>query len=144
MLVSTFVSPQLNGSLPNVASLQNTPDTVITQQVMTAPKSPHPKQKKPSSELPSVFQKIAFCESGDRQFDEDGNVVHGLITPHDTGRYQINKLIWADTAKKMGYDLDTEEGNEAMALLLYKSSGTKPWRSSQKCWDKPAQVVADN
>jgi len=136
--------PQMNSSLPNTSSLQNAPDTAVTQQVMAAPKSPHPKQKKASSEVPPILQRIAFCESRDRQFDEDGNVIHGSVTPYDTGRYQINAAIWYDTAKKIGYDLDTEEGNEAMALLLYKTSGTKPWRSSQKCWDRQLQIVADS
>ncbi len=70
-------------------------------------------------------------------------MIRGNVNLYDVGRYQINTLQWADTAKKLGFDLNTEEGNEAMALYLYKTSGTKPWRSSQKCWDKPDQPLAD-
>ena len=111
---------------------------------MTAPKSPLNKQKLPTPELPPVFARIAYCESRDRQFDEDGAVVRGEVNRYDMGRYQINSLHWADEAKKMGYDIATEDGNEAMALYLYKKFGTKPWRSSQKCWDRGDQAYAGN
>ncbi len=111
---------------------------------MTAPKSPLPSQKQMSSELPSIFARIAYCESRDRQFDEDGNVLRGNVNPNDVGRYQINTLQWAEQAKKLGFDLNTEEGNEAMALYLYRKSGTRPWRSSQKCWDKQDEAYAGN
>ena len=97
-----------------------------------------------SSELPPIFARIAYCESRDRQFDKDGNVLRGNVNPYDVGRYQINTLHWADQAKKLGFDLNTEEGNEAMALYIYRKSGTKPWRSSQKCWDKQDQAYIDN
>ena len=111
---------------------------------MTAPKSPLPKQKLQTLELPPVFTRIAYCESRDRQFDADGNVLRGTVNSYDVGRYQINTLHWADDASKLGYDLYTENGNEAMALYIYKKFGTKPWRSSQKCWDRGDQAFAGN
>ena len=111
---------------------------------MTAPKSPLPQQKIASIELPTIFGRIAYCESRDRQFDIDGSVIRGDINPYDVGRYQINIFHWSDEAKKLGYDLYTEDGNEAMALYLYKKFGTKPWRSSQKCWDKGVQAYIGN
>ena len=111
---------------------------------MTAPKSPLHQQKLPTPELPPVFARIAYCESRDRQFDEDGAVVRGEVNRHDMGRYQINALHWADEAKKLGYNLATEDGNESMALYIYKKLGTKPWRSSQKCWDKGDQAFVGN
>ena len=108
---------------------------------MTAPKSPSTRQKIQTSQLPPIFERIAYCESRDREFDEDGDVIRG-VNPYDIGRYQINTLHWSDTAHKLGYDLSTEDGNEAMALYLYQKFGTKPWRSSQKCWDKGDQAYA--
>ena len=111
---------------------------------MAAPKSPLARQKLPVPELPLIFARIAYCESSDRQFDGEGDVVRGSVNPYDVGRYQINMLQWADEAARRGYDLYTEDGNEAMALYLYKKFGTKPWRSSQKCWDKGDQAYRGN
>ena len=116
----------------------------ISPQFMAAPKSSLPKQKVQTDELPPIFARIAFCESTDRQFNSDGEVVRGMVTPADVGRYQINTTHWGVEAKRLGYDLMTEDGNEAMALYLYKKYGTKPWRSSAKCWDKVAQPIAAN
>ncbi len=110
---------------------------------MSAPKSPLPKQKIPTPELPPIFHRIAFCESSDRQFDENGKVLRGAVNPADVGRYQINTNHWSDEAKNLGHDIMTEDGNEAMALYLYKKYGTKPWKSSQKCWDKSDQALAN-
>ena len=126
-------------------NLQNsTTQAEISQQLMTAPKSPLSHQKLPSLELPLIFIRIAYCESRDRQFDEDGKVLRGNINSYDMGRYQINTLHWAETAKKLGYDLSTEDGNEAMAFYLYQKFGTRPWQSSQKCWDKGDQAYGGN
>jgi len=86
--------------------------------------------------IPPVFEKIAFCESSNSHFDEDGNVKRGEINKYDIGKYQINAKYWQELADKLGHDLHTEEGNEAMALELYKRYGTDPWNSSKKCWSK--------
>lgn len=91
----------------------------------------------PAAEIPEILKKIAFCESRDRQFDEDGSVLRGH-NPDDIGKYQINEKIWGQYAQKLGFDLHTEEGNEAMALQLYQRYHTKPWVWSQKCWSKNA------
>ena len=87
-------------------------------------------------ELPSVLKKIAFCESSGKHFDENGNVVRGKHNPNDVGKYQINTMYWGEDAKKLGHDLLTEEGNEAMALVLYEKQGTRPWTWSRACWDR--------
>ena len=85
--------------------------------------------------LPAIFERIAFCESSGRQFDETGKVVRGIENPDDVGKYQINISYWGDEAKKRGYDLFTEDGNEAMAFELYKRFHTSPWGRSQVCWE---------
>ena len=86
--------------------------------------------------VPAVLERIAFCESRGRQFDENGDVVRGEHNPDDIGKYQINLEHWGADAKKLNYDLFTEEGNRAMALELYRRLGTKPWIWSKPCWDK--------
>ena len=80
------------------------------------------------------MNKIAFCESSGKHFNEDGEVVRGKVNPYDIGKYQINVLYWGEKAKELGHDVFTEEGNEAMAMEMYREQGTKPWSSSKPCW----------
>lgn len=96
-----------------------------------------------SSHIPQVMREVARCESGGRQFDEKGNVVRGEIHGADIGKYQINTSVWAQEAKKLGYDLLTEEGNEQFALELYRRFNTLPWESSRPCWGKALKTIAE-
>ena len=90
--------------------------------------------------VPPVMKRIAGCESEGnrnktgRQFDNDGNVVKGWVDKNDIGKYQINETHHGVEAKKLGYDIYTEKGNEAMAMYLYSRQGTEPWYPSKKCW----------
>lgn len=89
--------------------------------------------KKPP--LPPELDKIAWCESRNRQYDGNGRPLRGE-NYYDVGKYQINIKIWGEEAKKLGHDIFTEEGNEAMALELYRRHDTEPWVWSRSCWDK--------
>jgi hypothetical protein len=93
-----------------------------------------------------VMNKIAKCESRDRQIDKNGNIVRGRKNTYDIGVMQINELYHAETAKKMGLDLYSIEGNVRYARYLYEKFGTKPWASSAPCWDglTDAQIAALN
>jgi hypothetical protein len=54
------------------------------------------------------------------------------------GKWQILASDHEERAKKMGFDLNTEEGNKAYAEVLYAESGTKHWRGdarSTACWE---------
>lgn len=85
---------------------------------------------------PEIMKKIAKCESNDRHFESDGEVLIGKYDPRDIGRYQINKSYWEDEAKQLGYDIYSEAGNEAFARYLYRKYGTEPWKQSQSCWSR--------
>ena len=85
--------------------------------------------------IPEILGKIAICESRDKHFDANGKVLVG-INKYDIGKYQINVLYWQELAEKLGHDIYTEKGNEAMAMELYDRYGTAPWRGSKKCWNK--------
>lgn len=87
-------------------------------------------------EIPGIMKKIATCESNDRHFEKDGNVVIGKYNIRDIGRYQINLHYWESEAKKLGYDIYSEDGNEAFAMYLYKKFGTEPWSRSRWCWSR--------
>lgn len=86
--------------------------------------------------IPPALIAIAKCESGNRQFDKDGNVIRGVLNPYDIGKFQINELYHGEKALSLGYDIFTEEGNTKMALWLYEHSGTSPWNWSKPCWGK--------
>lgn len=139
--MATVVSPQLGtGSREERNVDKDTPVIGLSPHFMKAPKSPLPPQQQMSSELPPLFARIAHCESRDRQFNKNGTILRGTVNPYDIGRYQINSIHWEEEAEKLGVDIYTEDGNEAMALHIYKKFGTKPWRSSQKCWDRGDQA----
>lgn len=92
-----------------------------------------------------ILAEIARCESTFRQIDSKGNTLRGIVNKGDVGVMQINEYYHADTAKKLGLDLKTVDGNLAYAKYLYDKEGVTPWNSSSKCW-KPAlkEIKANN
>jgi len=79
-----------------------------------------------------IMVKIAECESGFRQFNDDGTVLtskNGLYI----GVFQIDPKIHADYAKSLGWDVYALAGNLAYAKHLRAGSGYGPWPAcSQK------------
>ena len=71
-----------------------------------------------------------------RQWGDDGKVLRGRVDPDDTGQCQINKRFWLDEAIKLGYDIETFNGNRAMANWIYENYGSQPWNASKFMWDK--------
>jgi hypothetical protein len=47
---------------------------------------------------------------------------------------QINERYQGPTAKLLGFDIYTVEGNIAYAKHLYEEQGSKPWQASAGCW----------
>lgn len=101
---------------------------VITKEVQAAA------EKK---EIPAVLQRIAKCESKTSQKGKNGQLNYNVNTNRtiDIGKYQINAVHFEE-ATKLGYNLLTEEGNEAFALYLYETKGTEPWYSTKSCWNR--------
>jgi hypothetical protein len=81
----------------------------------------------------AVLRFIAVCESGDRQFDENGYPLTGKANPNDIGRYQINRIHLGE-ALSMGLDIYQDRDNRVFAEHLLKEQGLKPWLSSSACW----------
>jgi hypothetical protein len=81
--------------------------------------------------LPIVLVRIAECESGFKQFYDDGSIVQSKT--HDFGMFQINHIHFKE-ALSMGYDPMTAEGNISYALYLFSKNGTKDWSMSKSCW----------
>lgn len=83
--------------------------------------------------LGDIFVSIARCESGLRQFNDDGTPL--VSRTSDVGVMQINQVHW-ERAKTLGIDIYTLEGNVAYASILASSGGTRDWYMSRHCWDK--------
>jgi hypothetical protein len=83
-----------------------------------------------------ILAEIAKCESQFTHFDKKGNVIRGKVNPKDVGVMQINEDYHDETAKKLGLDIRTIEGNLAYATWLFEKYGSKPWVHSSKCWKK--------
>jgi hypothetical protein len=83
-----------------------------------------------------LMARIAKCESRNRHYDKNGEVLRGEKTPLDRGVMQVNLYYHAKTAEKMGLDLHSIDDNVAYARYLYEKQGAKPWMSSSVCWSK--------
>ncbi len=93
-----------------------------------------------SSEVPELLQKIAWCESRNRQFKSDGTLYRGIVNSKDVGKYQINEFYHLEASQKLGMNIYTEKGNTEYALYLFKHQGSKPWDWSKPCWGDPKRV----
>ncbi len=86
--------------------------------------------------IPAILHKICMAESGCKQFAATGlPIMHANTNGSvDIGKFQINSKAWGQKAKELGYDLLTEEGNEAMAMWILNNRGTSDWYSSEHGW----------
>ena len=84
-------------------------------------------------ELPLQLQFVSICESGAKQYRENGRLVIGPFG--EIGFLQIHPIHFKE-AKKLGYDIYDPNDNMAFGLLLYKKEGLKPWSASLKCYKK--------
>jgi hypothetical protein len=88
----------------------------------------------------ALLKHIASCESwGDpnkepREFNASGTVLRGYPNPNDIGLAQINIPTWGTTAKALGFDLYTYQGNLDMAKWIFDHYGSGPWKYSKGCW----------
>ena len=89
----------------------------------------------PVKQIPLELYYVALCESGNRQFDDEGNVIRGKLNPNDIGRWQINETYNGQQARELGYDIYTDEGNYLMAMYLYRKNGLSDWGWSKSCWE---------
>lgn len=83
------------------------------------------------------IQDIAYCESNDRQFKDNGSLYRGEVHDADVGIMQINEDAHPyKRALDIGYDIHTEIGNIDFGIQLYKWQGSTPWNPSKPCWSK--------
>lgn len=87
-----------------------------------------------------VLDRIAMCESGNKHFDKNGQVLMrgntGGRASVDVGVMQINVLYHGTKATELGLDLTKEKDNREYAKYLYTTRGTVDWEASRSCWNK--------
>ena len=85
----------------------------------------------------SIMYEIARCEGRFIQIDPaTGEALRGRQNPLDRGVFQINEYYHLETAKSLGIDILTLEGNIEYARILYERNGTRDWNWSKACWFK--------
>ncbi len=87
------------------------------------------------SDIPILID-VARCESTFRHTGKNGEVLRGVVNNLDVGVMQINEHYHLKTAKKLGLDIHSLEGNMAYARYLYEKEGARPWLASSACWAK--------
>lgn len=85
---------------------------------------------------PETATAIAYCESELQQYRPGGEVFRGIPNPDDVGIFQINTYFHLAQANKMGYNLESFQGNLDFAMYLMVGEGTAPWKASKPCWSK--------
>ncbi len=82
-----------------------------------------------------AMARVSWCESRWRQWETDGSVLRGRLTPADVGAFQINEGYHLATAQSMGINVHTLRGNMEYARHLYVTQGLQPWSASKYCWN---------
>ncbi len=141
LLTSMYGAGNASSVAANVqTSIANMKDTTAPIATTTDRKAMEKYLKEQYADTP-VLVEIARCESEFRQFDKNGLVIHGRAVPDDIGLMQKNEFYHGSTAKNMGMDIYTVEGNIAYAKYLYKKNGTKDWTASKPCWSNPTVAI---
>jgi len=135
MLVSAALGTPGTANAATAVSTTTTTSTVMVAHSASVTQTVAQFARTYFADIP-IMVDIARCESRFRQFDADGNVLRGKVNTGDIGLMQINEGYHAETAEKLGIDINTIEGNAAYARWLYDREGTDPWVSSSKCWGK--------
>lgn len=81
-----------------------------------------------------VLKKIAYAESGWRQYDNENNVLRGAENRKDVGIFQINEYYHLSNSVNLNLDIYNGRGNIDYAIYLYKESGSNPWFWSKHIW----------
>jgi len=142
LALASAVAFQVMPAEPTMTYIAEAKTNSLVSSVLAVVEIPHPPEKSLLDEVEGemdeegvILDRIAFCESGGKHFDENGKVIRGKQNPSDIGKYQINMFYHYETALKLGYDIFTEDGNEKYALWLYQKNGTRDWEYSRGCWE---------
>lgn len=139
MFAATFVGVDEAG-LERIGIQSNEQDTVEVVEIVEEPKTTEEIVDEYFKDTP-ILSKIAFCESRYRQFNEQGDVLRGMVNSYDVGVMQINEHYHLKDAQELGLNIHSLEGNLAYARDLYERQGVAPWVHSSKCWNKNGSIA---
>jgi hypothetical protein len=122
LLVVLFITVTPVAQAADTTALSVAPTTKLT------PTEIETKLRTYFADVPVMID-IARCESNFRQFTDSGNVFYGGAGGGMIGIFQFHESVHSATARSLGFDLTTVEGNVGYARHLYQQSGTSPWRS---------------
>lgn len=137
MFAATFTGVDQLASLDSISTESNVADTTVVE---VHPVTTEEKVKEYFKDTP-ILSQIAFCESRFRQFNEQGEVLRGMVNSRDVGVMQINEYYHLDKAQELGYNIYTLEGNLGYAKNLYERQGAAPWVHSSKCWSNDGGIA---
>lgn len=139
-VISGFSTLNIPANIDGVEAYQggetNKVETVVEERALTAEE----RVKDYFSDIP-ILVDIAECESRFRHTGKSGNIIRGEINSYDMGVMQINEWYHGKTAKNLGINLYSIEGNMAYARYLYEKEGTTPWNSSSRCWAPYSEIA---
>src|SRR3990167_11102923 len=76
-----------------------------------------------------TLEKIVFCESSGNKnavnSNRNGTKDWGLLQVNDVHRKRM---------AEMNLNIENPDDSYAFGLILYEEQGTKPWKSSERCW----------
>ncbi len=139
------------GELPTLPSAHELADAMAQSAVVLPPKEKEEEKvnniersvNASYSDAPILIE-VAKCESSMKQFTKNGDIFRGEANDYDVGVMQINEFYHSDTAKRLGFNLHTLEGNIGYGRYLYEKYGTKPWSASEKCWGKFREMAQES
>lgn len=122
---------------PVVAEVASAPVAVVMATSTIAVEVPTIEQavREYFADAPMLIE-VARCESTFTHFGKDGKILRGRAVADDLGVMQVNEYYHGKTAKKLGIDIYTLEGNMAYARYLYEKNGLSDWSASKPCWGK--------
>jgi hypothetical protein len=91
-----------------------------------------------------VMIEVAHCESNFRQFTDAGTVLRGGGSGGMIGVFQFYEAIHSASALRLGFDINTAEGNIGYAKHVYQREGAKPWASCVPNTVPASLVVLDS
>jgi hypothetical protein len=127
----------LNIIIPVLIAVNSITSPIITSNVINIePKPKEAIERHFKGTEASIMRAIAHCESGTRQYDEGNKPLKSKLGTDDVGIFQIHIPIWEKEAIKLGYDINTVEGNVLMAKHILNTQGHSAWKPSRDCWSK--------
>ena len=129
-LIIGSVSPS-TGFYPTDVYQYTTADIQMPYEAYQVANTPLPRYTNPDIErnLPEVLKKVAFCESNQKQFYQNGEVIENINNngTKDYGFFQINSIHFPET-KRLGLDvINSKVDNIKFGLMLYERHGLTPW-----------------